>query len=222
MAVTVNINDKKWEIPQRVTIEEWKDLQQWEFENQAHWPWIVSTISSFDASEFSNADPDSMQLFIGFLIAACNKRTLKVQPDFNELKFGQFVDLDCFLALGVEKNITQILEILGVDTPWADEALAVIDQYVRWRTTIYKQYSQLFGLNDQRADLPNDDDVMYNPKEVARGWYMVIMELASNNILHMDAVTEEPLQKTLTFLQIQKELKIKEANEARKITNKKI
>ena len=219
MAVTVNINNKKWEIPQRVTIEEWKDLQQWEFTNQAHWPWIVSTISSFDAKEFDNADPDSMQLFIGFLIAACNKRTLKVQPDFNQLKFGQFVDLDCFLALGVEKNILQILEVLGVDTPWADEALAVIDQYLKWRATIYKQYAQLFGL-DNKDGLPNDDD-MYDPKEVARGWYMVIMELADNNILKMDEVTEEPLQKTLTFLQIQKEIKIKEAMEARKITNKK-
>jgi hypothetical protein len=220
MAVTVNINDKKWEIPTRVTIEEWKDLQQWEFTNQAHWPWIVSTISSFDAKEFDNADPDSMQLFIGFLIAACNKRTLKVQPDFNQLKFGQFVDLDCFLALGVEKNIAQILEILGVDTPWADEALAVIDQYLKWRATIYKQYSQLFGLNNKDG-LP-DDDEMYDPKEVARGWYMVIMELANNNILNMDVVTEEPLQKTLTFLQIQKEIKIKEQQEARKITNKKL
>lgn len=219
MAVTVNINDKKWEIPTRVTIEEWKDLQQWEFTNQGHWPWIVSAISSFDAKEFDGADPDSMQLFIGFLIAACNKRTLKVQPDFNQLKFGQFVDLDCFLALGVEKNILQILGVLGVDTPWADEALAVIDQYLKWRATIYKQYAQLFGL-DNKDGLPNDDD-MYDPKEVARGWYMVIMELADNNILKMDEVTEEPLQKTLTFLQIQKEIKIKEAMEARKITNKK-
>ena len=219
MAVTVNINDKKWEIPTRVTIEEWKDLQQWEFTNQGHWPWIVSAISSFDAKEFDGADPDSMQLFIGFLIAACNKRTLKVQPDFNQLKFGQFVDLDCFLALGVEKNILQILGVLGVDTPWADEALAVIDQYLKWRATIYKQYAQLFGL-DNKDGLPNDDEY-YDPKETARGWYMVIMELADNNILKMDAVTEEPLQKTLTFLQIQKEIKIKEAMEARKITNKK-
>ena len=219
MAITVNINEKKWVIPARVTIEEWKELQQWEFTNQAHWPWIVSAISSYDAKEFDGADPDSMQLFIGFLISACNKRTLKVQPDFNQLKFGQFVDLDCFLALGVEKNIVQILEVLGVDTPWADEALAVIDQYVKWRSSIYKQYSQLFGLNEQRSDLPNEE--VYNPKEVARGWYMVIIELADNNILEMDRVTEEPLQKTLTFLQIQKEIKIKEAMEARKITNKK-
>ena len=219
MAVTVNINDKKWEIPTRVTIEEWKDLQQWEFTNQGHWPWIVSAISSFDAKEFDGADPDSMQLFIGFLIAACNKRTLKVQPDFNQLKFGQFVDLDCFLALGVEKNILQILEVLGVDTPWADEALAVIDQYIKWRTTVYKQYSDLFGLNSKDG-LP-DDGEMYDPKEVSRGWYLVICELTNWDVLKMDQVTDQPLHQILTYLQIKKEKDTKEAMEARKITNKK-
>ncbi len=149
--------------------------------------------------------------------AGCNKRTLKVQPDFNKLKFGEFVDLDCYLALGTEKNIGAILEVLGVDTPWADEALAVIDQYIKWRSSIYKQYSQLFGIGERNS---GPDDEAYNPKEVARGWYMVIMELADNNILNIDRVTEEPLQKTLTFLQIQKEIKIKEAQEARKITKK--
>ena len=144
-----------------------------------------------------------------------------IDHEYPKLKFGQFVDLDCFLALGVEKNILQILEILEVSTPWADEALAVIDQYVKWRSSIYKQYSDLFGLN-QKTGLPTDDGEMYNPKEVARGWYLVIVDLAKENILNIDDVTEEPLQKTLTFLQIQKEQKIKEAMEARKITNKKL
>ena len=219
MAVTVNINDKKWAIPTRVTIEEWQQLQQWEVDNQAHWPWIVAAISSYDASEFDEAPQDSMQLFIGFIIAATNRRTLKHQPDYTELTFGQFVDLDCYLSLGIEKNIHNVLELLGVDTPWADEALAVIDQYIKWRATIYKQYSDLFGLN-KKDGLPNDDEVMYDPKEVSRGWYMVICELTNWDVLKMDAITEEPLHKILTYLQIKKEKETKEAMEARKITNK--
>tara|TARA_R110000851_G_scaffold332936_1_gene510520 strand:+ start:7843 stop:8508 length:666 start_codon:yes stop_codon:yes gene_type:complete len=219
MAVTVNINDKKWAIPTRVTIEEWQQLQQWEVDNQAHWPWIVAAISSYDASEFDEAPQDSMQLFIGFIIAATNRRTLKHQPDYTGLTFGQFVDLDCYLSLGVEKNIHNVLEVLGVDTPWADEALAVIDQYIKWRATIYKQYADLFGLN-KKDGLPNDDEVMYDPKEVSRGWYMVICELTNWDVLKMDAITEEPLHKILTYLQIKKEKETKEAMEARKITNK--
>ena len=34
------------------------------------------------ASEFDGAEEDSMQLFMGFVISAVNKRTLKYQPDF--------------------------------------------------------------------------------------------------------------------------------------------
>ena len=219
MAVTVNIDDKPWAIPTRVTVEEWQSLQQWEIENQAHWPWIIASISSYSAQDFNGAPQDSMQLFIGFIIAATNRRTLKVQPDFNELDFGQFVDLDCFLSLGVEKNIQKILEILGVDTPWADEALAVIDQYIKWRTTVYKQYSDLFGLNSKDG-LP-DDGEMYDPKEVSRGWYLVICELTNWDVLKMDQVTDQPLHQILTYLQIKKEKDTKEAMEARKITNKK-
>ena len=221
MGVTVNINNKKWAVPTRVTIEEWQGLQQWEFSNQAHWPWIVQSISDYTAQEFDNADPDSMQLFIGFIIAASNKRTLKVQPDFNALNFGQFVDLDCYLSLGTEKNIQEILRVLGVDTPWADEALAVVDQYIKWRATIYKQYADLFGLNTTDG-LPNDDETMYDPKEVSRGWYLVICELTNWDVLKMDEVTEQPLHKILTYLQIKKEKETKEAQEARKITNKKV
>ena len=221
MGVTVNINDKKWAVPTRVTIEEWQGLQQWEFTNQAHWPWIVQSISSYTAEEFNGAPQDSMQLFIGFIIAATNKRTLKVQPDFNALNFGEFVDLDCYLSLGTEKNIQEILGVLGVDTPWADEALAVVDQYIKWRATIYKQYAELFGLNTTDG-LPNDDETMYDPKEVSRGWYLVICELTNWDVLKMDEVTEQPLHKILTYLQIKKEKETKEAQEARKITNKKV
>ena len=38
MAIKVNIGDTKWVIPERLTLEEWKALQQWEFENEAHRP----------------------------------------------------------------------------------------------------------------------------------------------------------------------------------------
>ena len=214
MAIKVNIGDTKWEIPERLTLEEWKALQQWEFENEAHWPWIINTISGIPAHEFSGAAPDSMQLFIGFIISAMNLRTLKHQPDFESINFGQFVDLDCFVSLGIEKHIEAILEILDVDTPWANEALASVEQYIKWRTSIYKQYAQLFGIKEGDEDLV--DVAEFNPKDVSRGWYQIIVELAGEDILKMDQITEEPLHKVLTFLQIKKEKAIAAAQQARK------
>ena len=214
MSITANINDIKWELPERLTIEEWRQLQQWEFENPAHWPWIINTISSIPAEEFNNADPKSMQLFMGFIVSAMNLRTLKHQPKLEAMKFGQFVDLDCFVSLGIEKHIQDMLDILEVDTPWANEALASIEQYIKWRTTIYKQYAQLFDINENDSVLVDEQD--FDPKEVPRSWYKVIVELAGKDILKMDQVTEEPLHKVLTFLQIKKEEAVAAAHLARK------
>jgi len=215
MAITVNINETKWEIPERLTIEEWKELQQWEFENTGHWPWIINTISHIPATEFNGADPDSMQLFIGFLISAMNARHLKHQVEFDKINFGQFVDLDCYVSLGIEKHIKDILDVLGVDTPWANEGLAAIEQYIKWRSSIYKQYSQLFDVQEGEEDLVETPE--FDPKDVSRGWYRVIVELAGEDILKMDQITEEPLHKVLTFLQIKKEKAIAAAQEARKL-----
>ena len=218
--ITVNVNETKWRIPERVTITEWVALQQWDFATESHWPYIINTISHIPAEEFLDADPSSMQLFMGFLIGAVNKRTLKQQVDFNKLKFGEFVDLDCFVSLGVEKNIYNMLEVLQVTTPWSNEALAIIEQYMQWRNTIYKQYKNLFGLQDSDFEEAAEADDMFNPKEVSRGWYTVIVDLANGDVLKMDAVTEEPLHKILTFLQIKKEKALAEAQEARKIRNR--
>ena len=219
MSITANINDIKWTVPERLTIEEWQQLQQWEFENTAHWPWIINTISSIPAEEFNGADPESMQLFMGFIISAMNRRTLKHQPKLEGIKFGQLVDLDCFVSLGIEKHMKEMLDILEVDTPWANEALASLDQYIKWRGTIYKQYAQLFDLNGTDSELIDVTD--FDPKDVSRGWYKVIVELAGDDILKMDQITEEPLHKVLTFLQIKKEKAVAAAQLARKQNQKK-
>ena len=218
--VTVKVNETKWRIPERVTISEWIDIQKWDVTNETHWPYVINAISGIPAEEFTDAPEDSMQMFMGFVISATNRRTLKHQPDFNSLNFGEFVDLDCYMALGVEKHIEQILEVMKVDTPWADEALAVIEQFIKWRNTIYKQYKSLFGLEDKDFTDSEPSDEAYDPREVSRGWYQVIVDLAGEDVLKMDRITEEPLQKILTFLQIKKERAQATANEARKIRNK--
>ena len=218
--VTVKVNETKWRIPERVTISEWIDIQTWDVTNEAHWPYVINAISGIPVEEFIDAPEDSMQMFMGFVISATNRRTLKHQPDFNSLNFGEFVDLDCYMALGVEKHIEQILEVMKVDTPWADEALAVIEQFIKWRNTIYKQYKSLFGLEDKDFMDHEPSDEAYDPREVSRGWYQVIVDLAGEDVLKMDRIAEEPLQKILTFLQIKKERAQATANEARKIRNK--
>ena len=215
--IKVTVNNTKWSIPERLTINEWLSLQKWEFDNPEHWPYIIQEISNIDANELKGAEEESLQLFIGFIIGSVNKRTFIDYPQFSKLNFGQFVDLDCFLATGVEKELQSILKILEVSSPWADEALLVVEQYIKWRQVIFKQYAVLFGL-DGEVDPGEPKD--FDPKKVSRGWYEVIVDLAGEDILKMDQITEEPLHKVLTFLQIKKEKAAKEAMEARKLNRK--
>tara|TARA_R110000782_G_scaffold241266_1_gene327749 strand:- start:19 stop:675 length:657 start_codon:yes stop_codon:yes gene_type:complete len=218
MAIKVRVNEVHMSMPERVTIDEWQMLMQWDVENPLHHPYIISNLMGINLEDLKAAEQASLDLFIGFIVGAINKRTPKEVPEFDKLTFGEFVDLDCYLSLGVEKYINEMMEILGVDTPWADEALQHIEQYIKWRSTIYKQYSQLFGLDGPKVDKPAED---FDPKEVSRGWYNVIVELANDDILKIDQVTAEPLQKTLTFLQIKKEKQIAEAMNLRKMNKAK-
>ena len=219
--IKVNVNNTKWSIPDRITIKEWVALQKWDFTDESHYPYIINEVIQIPLEDLYDAEEDAMQLFMGFMISAINKRTLVHQPDFNKLNFGEFVDLDCYISLGIETHINQVLEVLGVDTPWADEGLATIEQYIKWRTTIFKQYKTLFGLDDNDFEEEREESPEpFNPKEVSRGWYAVIVDLAGEDVLKMDLITEEPLQKILTFLQIKKEKAIKAAMETNKIRNK--
>ena len=218
MAIKVRVNEVHMSMPERVTIDEWQMLMQWDVENPLHHPYIISNLMGINLEDLKAAEQASLDLFIGFIVGAINKRTPKEVPEFDKLTFGEFVDLDCYLSLGVEKYINEMMEILGVDTPWADEALQHIEQYIKWRSTIYKQYSQLFGLDGPKVDKPADE---FDPKEISRGWYNVIVELAKDDILKIDQVTSEPLHKTLTFLQIKKEKTIAEQQQLRKMNKAK-
>tara|TARA_R110000868_G_scaffold278781_1_gene538893 strand:+ start:235 stop:891 length:657 start_codon:yes stop_codon:yes gene_type:complete len=216
--VTANINDNKVRLPERFTIEEWLELQRWDFANPTHWPHVLETITKLDKETFVNANEESLQLFMGFIIASVNRRQVLELPDFNTINFGQFVDLDCFISLGIDKHIYKMLEILGVETQWASEALWTIEQYIQWRQSIYRKYAGLFDLNEKGY---SEDTDPIDPMAVSRGWYEIITDLAGFDILKMDLVTEEPLEKVLTFLQIKKEKALKEAQEIRKIRNTK-
>jgi len=220
--VTARVNGKAVKIPQRFTVQEWIELQRWDFDAPVQWPHILEQITQIPQETFRNADEESLQLFMGFVISAMNSRQRVELPDFNKLTFGQFVDMDCFIAIGIDKHLESMLEVLEITTPWAPQAIWSLEQYITWRTSIYRRYSTLFGLNDQDFKDYSEEKEDLDPKSVSRGWYNVIVELANNDILKIDRVTEEPVEKVLTYLQVKKEKDIKAAQEARQIRNKQI
>lgn len=202
--VKFTIEEKQYEIPDRYTVKQWQEIISWDFEHKAHWPRIIATATGAPLEYLKEVQEDSLELGIVFIATVINQRTETKIKDFNTITFGEWVDLDIYLNYGTDKYIEEILEILSPETTMADEALWVIEKYSEWRLFIYKQYTRLFGLDEPQGDAePTKTDI-------AKSWYEVIISLANEDLLNIDAVTDQPLKKALNFMAWKKEKQLEE------------
>ena len=209
MSIKININDKQFAIPDRLTVAEYSKAIQFDWSDSKYYPMIISQLTGAPLLLMSKANDEILHLGMGFVVKSMNDRKECKMLDLEGLTFGQFVDLDVYLTGGLDTNIEKIIAILTPDAKWADEAMWAIDQYAAFRTYIYRQYSVLFGINQKETfdELePENKDKQAN----ARAWYKIIVGLANGDILKLDEVTEQPLKKTLNFMSLQKEQQLEE------------
>lgn len=192
-------------MPEVLTIETWASLIKWDFENIEYWPRIVGIAIGCNPMILKDAKHESLELAIILIATAMQKRKEVKCKDFNDLTFGEFVDLDVYLTYGIDKHMLEITEILDAKCKDSAEAMWLIDRYTEFRMFTYRQYKELFGTEtDVQAEGPVD------PMKVAKSWYRLIVQLANDNLLDIDAVTEEPLKKVLNFMALQKEKQLEE------------
>ena len=208
--VTLNVNKNSYQIPERFTVSQWQEMSKWSFDEPAYWPRIISAATGANKEELEGAKPEVIELCMAFIITNINRRKPFKVMDFNGITFGQFVDMDCWLQMGVEKYITDIVELLSDGTEWADEALWLVDKYAEFRQHTLRQYSELFGLNDYVEEDDEEEETQFDPLRVARAWYEVIVNLADEDVLKIDQITDEPLKKILNFMAWKKEKQIAE------------
>lgn len=205
--VKLTIDDKTYEMPEVLSVETWAELIKWDFEDIKYWPRIIGTAINCNPLLLANVEYGSLELAIVFIATAMQRRKEVKCKDFNTLTFGEFVDLDVYLTYGVEKHILDIMEILDAKCQDSAEAMWLIDKYTEFRMFIYRSYSALFG-TEQEADSTSNEPV--DPQKVAKSWYRLIVQLANDNLLNIDAVTDEPLKKVLNFMALQKEKQLEE------------
>jgi hypothetical protein len=136
-------------------------------------------------------------------------------PDFNDIKFGAFIDMEYYLTMGLEKTINEALETLTVEATSAQEALYALENYVAWRTSLYKQYRELFSYDDPDMDQVIADAGKQSAIEVAKAWYNVLVEMSNDNVLNINKVTELGVREALNFMAIRKEKQLAEARAAK-------
>lgn len=213
--IKLTIDNKKYEIPSRLTVKQWKQLISFDFSDYLQYSKIIACVTGAETDAIAKCTEDSQILAAGFIINLMNQRREHKVRDFNGLLFGEFVDLDVYVVMGIEKNMDEILNILTPEdkevTEWADESMWLIDRYTQFRSFTYRQYSGLFGINSNGEQEVDEDDLeAHDPKKVAKGWYNVIIELADNDLQKIDYVTDQPLKKVLNFMAHRKEQQLKE------------
>jgi len=208
MSIKININKTKYEIPERLTVDQYSKAIQFDWTDPKYYPMIVSQLTGAPIKLLMQADEEAMTLAIALVIKAMNERQETRLIDLDSMTFGQFVDLDTYIVQGLDTHFKSIAKILAPQAKYADEAMWAIDQYASFRIYTYRQYSSLFGLDEPRYD--GEDTEITDKLATARSWYKIIVGLAHNNILQLDAVTEQPLKKVLNFMALQKEQQLEE------------
>ena len=178
---------------------------------KANYSKIIASVIGLDWRDLKGQSDDLLEVLMGMVQPLIwTRRTCKVK-DWNHLNFGEWVDLDCWITRGPQHHLKEMIPILG-ETQWADEALYRLESFNDYRTWIYRQYAELFGLNIDPEDnqIVSNDDGPKDPMDIVNGWYQIICGLASENLLWIDRVTEQPLLATLNFMAYQKQKQVAE------------
>ena len=202
----ININNKSYEIPERLTIEQYSKAMAFDWEDSKYYAHIVSQLTGAPIALLQKANEESLALAVALIVHQMNQRTKGDMFNLADLTFGQFIDLDVWISLGVDKHLQDMADILTPKAKWADEAMWAVDEFAKFRTFTYRQYKVLFNVNDKELEEAKEKlHLQPDPMQVARSWYKVIVSLAQEDILKIDDVTEQPLRKALNFMALQKE-----------------
>lgn len=209
--IKLKINNRRYKLKSRFTIEDWQETIKLDMEDPKSWPKILSIGFNQPYWKFHNVEEDSLILGSSLVLNHMGGRRECKMRDLTTLKLGEFIDLDICMIMGAEKHIHAILDIISVKPiKYIDEALWLVDQFANFRISTYRSYAGLFGLNKNGESEDEEDLEGWDPQKVAKGWYRVLVDLTDDDLLKLDEVTEQPLKKAFNFMALRKEKVLEE------------
>ena len=212
----LKVDDVEYGFPERLTVDQWTQILKKDLAQTSTWIGVISKLMGLHPKDLVTMSDSQLHMCMGIIFAKLEERKEAAWINPSNLSFGEWVDLDVWITKGVGVHAKEILKILQLHKGelMADEASYIIESYITWRTWIYKQYSELFGLDlDEDENIITDEDTIegpVDPDEVINGWYSIINGLAGDNLLNIDAVTDQPVLATLNFMAYQKQKTIAE------------
>lgn len=210
--IRMTIEDVVYEIPQDLTVEQWAAAIKFDMGVKAFWPHIIHSVTGAPVNLLKEADEDALELGVVFIASTMSKRQEVEMMALEEMTFGQYVDLDVYSSMGIDKKFKDILDIIAPEATTAAQALYALDKYSVYKKHILNQYRELFGLDEYEED---DEPTVNDPMQAAHSWYKIIVGLANEDVLKIDEVTEQPLKKILNFMALQKQQALEEQERQR-------
>ena len=211
----LNIKGEQFDIREDYTIEEWMQLQKWDPSIEENWPRLMSDATGITLDTAKQIPLETMQVAIGLLMVTlspdhCALKDLVEEHrliDFNEITFGQFVDLEVMISRDPRKTLDKMIAVMyqAKDTRnWQlRDTWPSLQKYLVFRKGVYNSYKALFEIDD--IDQGTAEEV----KDQGHAWYDMAMILADEKFLNIDSAVDRPLTEAFNFLAWKKDQALK-------------
>lgn len=213
------INENEYQLPDKLTVRQWMAIAS---ENKNFTDYKVNMVKSVlgcSSEEAHSIPEDTVDLVVSFILVMFHQNEFNRNDeeliDFSKLTFGQWIDLDVYLSLGLDKHFTDVVNVLFDTTDGEDrffnDVMDGVSKYINYRSHIYTQYKELFGSKEEEVD--------DNPKPAvhpAKVWQSILATVADDDITKFDQILEMPLISVFNFMAYKKEQAFKQYLEAQK------
>lgn len=216
------IGDKQYELPAEFGLKQWSDYQL-----EKNPVKQLSISMKIPLTEAELVPAETRDLVLAIVNQLAHPKYLALFKEIgdhkllsvNNLTLGQFIDMEVYLSDNPAKHLMDIVKLLYQTDDLKgftfNNTWAAVEYYLKWRTTLFSQYKNLFNAD---GDLDEDDEVNASKSQnIAHIWYDIVMTLADNKFLNIDAVVERPVVECFNWLAWNKDNKRREAEQLRQI-----
>lgn len=183
-------------------ISHWRMMQKWA-DDTDRWSFLVASVTGCPLKVADQLSHTVKALLINSFIKSFDDR----QPhslDFSKFSFGQFVDLDLWLSLGLEDHMPQICQVL-FDDPDPEFAVAfdALVSAAEWRLQVYRDFDDFFGISEYEKAIARGvklDETEPTQQSLQLAWYETVQLVSDGNLQMSDWVVEQNYIKVLNWL----------------------
>lgn len=211
MEFTFTIGDQEYVVPQELTIKEFSKAMVWNPSVEQNRKMFVSSLTECPPYLLGQLDSEIFEVIYLGCISNTSIEDLELKEtigvyrlkDFNEMTFGEFIDLDLYINNGTLEHASEIVSIIyGMPIGIAEQqnyklVWEAIVRAFKWRSNLYKEYGEFFEAEDTTTD---EEGKQWNLQRLQLMWYEATLVLAEHKFLNIHPVTQRPVKEALNFL----------------------